>query len=52
MFDRIEWLEGPPEAEWNGVLFANEVIDALPTPRLLRDSKAMLADSFFSSGAV
>jgi SAM-dependent MidA family methyltransferase len=33
VFDRIEWLDGPPEAEWNGLLFANEVIDALPTPR-------------------
>ena len=40
VFDRIEWLEGPPEAEWNGVLFANEVIDALPTPRFtLRDGE-------------
>ena len=29
----VEWIDGPPEAEWNGVLFANEVIDALPTPR-------------------
>ena len=28
-----EWLDGPPDENWNGVLFANEVIDALPTPR-------------------
>ena len=33
VFDLVEWLDGPPEADWNGVLFANEVIDALPTPR-------------------
>jgi SAM-dependent MidA family methyltransferase len=33
VFDRIEWLDAPPEESWNGVLFANEVIDALPTPR-------------------
>lgn len=33
VFDLVEWLDGPPEEEWNGVLFANEVIDALPTPR-------------------
>ena len=33
VFELIEWLDGPPEAKWNGVLFANEVIDALPTPR-------------------
>ncbi len=33
VFERIVWLDGPPEEKWNGVLFANEVIDALPTPR-------------------
>jgi len=33
VFDLVEWLDGPPEERWNGVLFANEVIDALPTPR-------------------
>jgi SAM-dependent MidA family methyltransferase len=33
LFARAEWLDGPPEAEWEGVLFANEVIDALPTTR-------------------
>jgi SAM-dependent MidA family methyltransferase len=30
---RVEWLERPPEQAWRGVLFANEVIDALPTTR-------------------
>ncbi|HEY5972310.1 MAG TPA: SAM-dependent methyltransferase, partial [Pseudoxanthomonas sp.] len=25
VFERIEWLDGPPDAKWNGVLFANEV---------------------------
>jgi len=30
---RIEWLDGPPDTAWQGVVFANEVIDALPTPR-------------------
>ena len=40
VFDRVEWLDGPPEQAWNGVLFANEVIDALPTPRFtLRDGE-------------
>ncbi|NDK39431.1 class I SAM-dependent methyltransferase [Pseudoxanthomonas gei] len=33
VFDLVEWLDGPPEPAWNGVLFANEVIDALPTSR-------------------
>jgi len=38
--DLVEWLDGPPSARWNGVLFANEVIDALPTPRFaLRDGE-------------
>ena len=30
---RIEWIPGPPEYGWRGVLFANEVVDALPTSR-------------------
>jgi SAM-dependent MidA family methyltransferase len=33
LFDLVEWLDGPFPYDWNGVLFANEVIDALPTPR-------------------
>ena len=40
LFARVVWLDGPPESEWRGVLFANEVIDALPTPRfVLRDGE-------------
>ena len=31
--DLVEWLDAPPSDAWDGVLFANEVIDALPTPR-------------------
>jgi SAM-dependent MidA family methyltransferase len=30
---RVRWLDRPPEADWCGVLFANEVIDALPATR-------------------
>ncbi len=30
---RVQWLDRPPEHDWQGVLFANEVIDALPTTR-------------------
>ncbi|MCW8808151.1 MAG: SAM-dependent methyltransferase [Rhodanobacter sp.] len=30
---RVAWLDRPPEQDWRGVLFANEVIDALPTTR-------------------
>jgi len=28
--DRVEWLDRPPERPWEGVLIANEVMDALP----------------------
>jgi|SRR5690554_236971 len=34
-FGRVRWLDRPPEDPWRGVLFANEVIDALPTPRFV-----------------
>ncbi|TKS53091.1 class I SAM-dependent methyltransferase [Luteimonas yindakuii] len=33
VFARVTWLDGPLHEPWRGVLFANEVIDALPTPR-------------------
>jgi len=33
LFARVTWLDGPLETPWDGVLFANEVIDALPTTR-------------------
>ena len=40
VFDLVEWLDAPPSESWNGVLFANEVVDALPTPRFtLRDGE-------------
>ena len=40
LFDVVEWLDAPPQSSWNGVLFANEVVDALPTPRFsLRDGE-------------
>ena len=39
---RVMWLDGPIEAPWNGVVFANEVIDALPVPRfVLRDGEVL-----------
>ncbi|MGQ0428710.1 MAG: class I SAM-dependent methyltransferase [Gammaproteobacteria bacterium] len=31
--DRIEWLPGPPDSEWQGIAVANEVVDALPLER-------------------
>jgi SAM-dependent MidA family methyltransferase len=32
----VRWLDRPPEDDWCGVLFANEVIDALPATRFLK----------------
>lgn len=32
---RVAWIDRPPEAAWRGILFANEVIDALPTTRFV-----------------
>lgn len=33
LFELVEWVDGPFPGAWQGVVFANEVIDALPTPR-------------------
>ena len=41
LFARMQWIDRPPETPWRGVLFANEVIDALPVTRFtLRDGEA------------
>ncbi|MBT8040514.1 MAG: SAM-dependent methyltransferase [Gammaproteobacteria bacterium] len=31
--ERVEWLDQPPDRDWQGVLIANEVIDALAAER-------------------
>lgn len=37
---RVHWIDRPPEDDWDGVLFANEVLDALPITRFsLRDGE-------------
>ena len=33
VFARCAWLDRPPQHAWSGVLFANEVLDALPVTR-------------------
>lgn len=33
LLDRFEWLDAPPRDSWQGVAFANEVVDALPVDR-------------------
>ena len=35
LLERIDWPDTPPETPWRGVLFANEVIDALPVHRFV-----------------
>ena len=51
---RVEWLARPFDTPWQGVLFANEVIDALPTPRfvirggeVMEEGVAVAADGGF-----
>ena len=40
LFARCRWLDRPPQRAWTGVLFANEVLDALPVTRFtLRDGE-------------
>lgn len=39
---RVRWLDGPMPGDWQGVLFANEVIDALPTPRFVMQNGQVL----------
>ena len=42
LFELVEWLDGPIQDAWRGVLFANEVLDALPTPRFaIRDGEVL-----------
>jgi SAM-dependent MidA family methyltransferase len=39
---RVRWLDRPPQQDWCGVLFANEVIDALPATRFtVRDGEIL-----------
>ena len=44
LFERVHWLDGPPQEPWSGALFANEVIDALPTPRFVVQAGEVLEE--------
>jgi SAM-dependent MidA family methyltransferase len=33
LLTRVQWLDGPPEEDFEGVILANEVLDALPVAR-------------------
>lgn len=40
---RVEWLEAPPPEFWQGVAFANEVVDALPVDRFRIEEQGVSA---------
>jgi len=40
LIDRVRWLDAPPEHEFEGVIIANEVLDALPVARFLWRTRA------------
>lgn len=48
---RIEWVSRPPEESWCGVLFANEVVDALPTTRFAIDDGEVFEEYVDLDGA-
>lgn len=47
---RVQWRDAPPEHDWRGVLFANEVLDALPTPRFAIEAGEVLEEHVVWSG--
>jgi SAM-dependent MidA family methyltransferase len=50
LFELVEWIDGPVPHDWNGVLFANEVIDALPTPRFSIRGREVMEQYVASDG--
>ncbi|TDK23012.1 class I SAM-dependent methyltransferase [Luteimonas aestuarii] len=51
VFARLHWPDGPAPDDWNGVLFANEVIDALPTPRFAIHAGEVMEEHVAVDGA-
>ncbi len=39
--DRIKWLDKPPDSDWQGVMLANEVLDALTVDRFCITSEGI-----------
>ncbi|CDZ76012.1 hypothetical protein BN59_00276 [Legionella massiliensis] len=50
LLNRIQWLERWPEQPFNGVVIANEVLDAMPVHRFLQTEEGLL-ESFISLDA-
>ena len=40
--NRVQWLERWPETSFNGVILANEVLDAMPVHRFMKTDKGIL----------
>ncbi|SIQ19541.1 SAM-dependent methyltransferase, MidA family [Solilutibacter tolerans] len=51
VFDCVEWLDGPIDEEWQGVVFANEVVDALPTSRFVIGEDGEVHEEYVASYA-
>jgi SAM-dependent MidA family methyltransferase len=51
LFELVEWIDAPLQEHWDGVLFANEVIDALPTPRFTLRGGEVLEEHVALDGA-
>lgn len=50
LFALVEWVDGPIPHDWQGVLFANEVLDALPTPRFAIRGREVLEHHIATDG--
>lgn len=47
---RVEWLDTLPEKKFDGVILANEVLDALPVTRFTVGEQGLLADGVVVAG--
>lgn len=50
LFARCAWLERPPQHAWAGVLFANEVLDALPITRFTMQGGEVFEEHIDANG--
>ena len=50
LFARCAWLDRPPQHAWTGVLFANEVLDALPVTRFTMQGGEVFEEHIEANG--
>jgi SAM-dependent MidA family methyltransferase len=50
LFARCAWLDRPPQHAWKGVLFANEVLDALPVTRFTMQGGEVFEEHIEANG--